>query len=82
MLNVNTIDNLLYSEIITEPFPHLVIDNFFEHEFALKLESEFMDFDNPLWYNYDSPIEKKRTLNNWDRFPPATYQAFFLLCSH
>jgi hypothetical protein len=26
-----------------------------------------------MWYLYDNPIEQKKTLNHWDRFPAVTY---------
>lgn len=75
------INDLKDYEIIHEPFDHVIVDNFFEPEFADRLEQEFPAFDSPLWYNYDNPLEVKKTTNFWDRFPPATYQAFSHLCS-
>jgi Rps23 Pro-64 3,4-dihydroxylase Tpa1-like proline 4-hydroxylase len=62
-----------------KPFHHIVIDNFFKEDFALKLEAEFPDFNDKTWYLYDNPIENKKTLNHWDRFPKNTYQAFSYL---
>ena len=65
----------------SEPFDHIVIDDFFTPEVAQQLESEFPEFNSPLWYSYDNPIEKKRALNSWDRFPKITYQVFSYLNS-
>lgn len=82
MLNKTTIDRILTSPVIREPFDHIVIDDFFEEGFANQVEQEFPAFDSPLWYQYDSPLEVKRAQNFWDRFPPSTFRAFWGLCSH
>lgn len=82
MLNKTTIDRILTTPIIREPFDHLVIDDFFEDEFARQVAAEFPAFNSPLWYEYDNPLEVKRAQNFWDRFPPATFRAFWGLCSH
>jgi hypothetical protein len=54
------------------PFDHCIIDNFFNFEFAKKLESEFPDFDSDLWHIYNNSIEIKKTSNNWNLFPKDT----------
>ena len=59
-----------------QPFPHVVIDDFFERDVAETLEREIPPFDDASWWNYSNPIEEKRALNHWDRFPPATYRVF------
>jgi len=61
------------------PFPHVVIDDFFEAEVAEALEREVPPFDDPMWMEYSNPIEEKRALNHWDRFPTVTYRVFTLL---
>ena len=58
------------------PFPHVVIDDFFEPGVAEALERDIPAFDDPSWMQYSNPIEEKRALNHWDRFPVATYQVF------
>ncbi len=57
----------------SDPFDHIVIDNFLDENLAKKLSSEFMDYDSPNWYCYNNPREHKKTSNNWYHFPPATY---------
>ena len=64
-----------------EPYNHIVIDHFFEDGAARALVEEFPDFNSPLWYSYDNAIEKKRAMNNWDRFPKTTYKVFTYLNS-
>jgi len=61
-----------------KPFNHVVIDNFFFPEIADKLSEEFPDYNNDdiMSGKYDSPLENKKTLNHWDKFPPCTYRAF------
>lgn len=63
------------------PFPHAVIDNFFDREIATTLESEFPAYEAEDWFIYENPVEVKRAQNNWNRFPPATYRALAHLTS-
>jgi hypothetical protein len=81
MISLETYTKLEEAALENQPFDHCIIDNFFDEETALKLEQEFPSFDSSLWYSYDSPLEVKKTMNFWDRFPPATYNAFWDLCS-
>lgn len=60
------------------PFNHVAIDNFFTPEVADKLSEEFPDFNDPIINEHNSPLEIKKTLNHWDRFPSCTYRAFTL----
>jgi hypothetical protein len=59
-----------------QPFRHVVIDEFFEPEIAQALEADIPPFDDSTWMEYSNPIEEKRALNHWDRFPPVTYRVF------
>jgi Rps23 Pro-64 3,4-dihydroxylase Tpa1-like proline 4-hydroxylase len=59
-----------------EPFPHYILDNFLEEDYALKLSKEFIDYNHPAWFVYDSPLEVKKACNNWYHFPPTTYEFF------
>ncbi|HUQ74168.1 MAG TPA: 2OG-Fe(II) oxygenase [Burkholderiales bacterium] len=63
------------------PFPHLVIDDFFHPDVAAVLERDIPAFDDPSWWEYSNPIEEKRALNHWDRFPATTYRVFSYLNS-
>jgi len=56
-----------------EPFDHWVIDNFLEYDHAKALAKEFTNYHDNEWYVYNNPLEVKKTLNNWWKFPPATY---------
>lgn len=64
-----------------EPFDHIVIDNFLEPSLAKTLSDEFIDYDHPKWFCYDSPLENKKTLNDWYYFPKQTYNFFTFLNS-
>ena len=59
-----------------DPFPHLVLDNFFDDELAHELAADFPPYDSPAWHTYDNAIEVKKTLNNWHHFSPALYKFF------
>jgi Rps23 Pro-64 3,4-dihydroxylase Tpa1-like proline 4-hydroxylase len=58
------------------PFNYCVIDNFLEENLAHKLASEFPEYEDSLWFEYDNPLENKRTCNHWEKFPPTTYSFF------
>ena len=62
------------------PFTHYVIDNFITEEMAYKLSSQFPDYNSPSWFEYNNPLERKRTIRDWGMFPPETYQLFYHLC--
>ncbi len=57
-----------------------VIDGFFPHDTALNLEAEFPVYDDSAWFVYDNALERKKTLNSWERFPAATYRTIYDLC--
>ena len=58
------------------PFDHVVIDGFFQEDFAKKLAEEFPSFEAETWHGYNNPIEIKKTCNNWNMFPKSTYSVF------
>lgn len=65
-----------------EPFPHAIIDNFFDNDVALQLAKEFPTPGSPAFSAiYNNPIEVKQAGNHWDKFPPLTYKAFYYLSS-
>lgn len=63
------------------PFSHCVVDNFLPEELAHTLSEEFPSFDDPKWHQYNNAIEIKKTCNNWNLFPKATYDTFNALNS-
>lgn len=68
--------NLSHTFLNSEPFNHVIIDNFFMPEVAEKIAGEFPDFNSPFINDHNSPLEIKKSLNHWDKFPAATYRAF------
>ena len=63
------------------PFPHIIIDNFFEEKFADKLSRSFPDYESTFLDNYSNAIEEKKLVNHWNKFTPTCYEALHLLCS-
>jgi len=57
-----------------KPFPFLVMDDFLHETLAETLASEMPDIDDKRLFVYDNPLEVKRALNDWNAYPPATYQ--------
>jgi len=65
----------------SNPFNHVVIDNFWLPEVADKLYKEFPKYDDERIWNahYNNAIENKKACNHWDKFPSTTYTAFNFL---
>lgn len=80
-VNYENIQNAAANWACAVPFPHFVVDNFFDEEFAKLLEDEFPDFGDSVWHSYNNAIEVKKVCNNWNAFPETTYRALSFLNS-
>ena len=63
------------------PFDHCVVDNFFDLQIAKGLESDFPKYEDNAWFEYNNPLEHKKALNDWNAYPPLTYQILMMLNS-
>jgi hypothetical protein len=63
------------------PFYHHILDNFLDIEKAKIISKEFPDYHSPVWFEYNNPLEVKRTCNNWYYFGIETYRLFSYLNS-
>jgi hypothetical protein len=63
------------------PFYYQVIDNFLDIKKAKNISQEFPDYNCPAWFEYNNPLENKKTCNNWYYFGPETYKTFAYLNS-
>jgi len=63
------------------PFDYHIIDNFLDVEKAKEIEKEFPNYNSNVWFEYNNPLEIKRTCNNWYHFGPETYKLFWKLNS-
>lgn len=57
------------------PFPHAVVDGFFDKDFARCVELEILGLEEALWHRYDNALELKQTMNDWNSLPTCTYRA-------
>jgi Rps23 Pro-64 3,4-dihydroxylase Tpa1-like proline 4-hydroxylase len=80
-INDNNVTESMRSFKGALPFDHCLIDDFFKPDIAQKLSEEFLDYDDQRWFYYKNAIEDKKALNDWNRFPRLTYQAFQELMS-
>lgn len=79
---LSRIDSTYRDEYLnTNPFPHIIFDNFFEDRWAQKLSDEIPALDNPIWHQYNNKIENKYACRQWLAFPETTYRTFSYLCS-
>ena len=62
-------------------FQHTIVDNFFSKKIAKKLEKEFPKYSDKNLHQYNNFCEVKKSLNNWNSFPPTTYNVFSFLNS-
>jgi len=62
----NNIQSLRQEFLNNSPYPHIVLDNFFNEEFANKLVESFPEKTDE-WVTYWNPIEKKYALNKFDK---------------
>ena len=81
MINYNTVIQGFKKFKEASPFNYCVIDNFFSEETAHSLANQFPNYDSTDWFYYNNLIENKKALNDWNKFPALTYQAFSTLYS-
>ena len=58
-INFNIFGKCLNNFSSQNPFPHIIIDNFFKKNIAKKLEKEFLDFDDKNLHVYKNYCEVK-----------------------
>lgn len=81
MININNLKKKLTNFKNQKPFDYCVIDNFFDKNIARKLELEFPKYTSKDWFVYNNPLEHKKALNDWNKFPPLTYKVISYLNS-
>ncbi|HEY9117515.1 MAG TPA: 2OG-Fe(II) oxygenase [Roseivirga sp.] len=64
-----------------KPFPHITINNFLNDGLARDLAKEFPLLNDPKLFVYENALEHKNALNDWNAYPPATYQLLQFLNS-
>lgn len=81
MINFKKIETALKQFRGNQPFDHCVVDGFFDLKTARLLEKEFPKYDDSVWFQYNNPLEHKKALNDWNKFPALTYKLFMMLNS-
>lgn len=80
MLNTHYVDREGFLQ--SQPFNHVIIDDFFKEEVANSIAESFYHHDDPAWtVAYNNPVENKKACSHWDKFPAPIYSALFYLCS-
>ena len=80
-INFSRLKKELHNFNSEKPFPHIVVDNFFKKNIALSLEKDFPIYQNSSLHEYKNYCEVKKSSNNWNLFPPLTYEIFTILNS-
>lgn len=60
----------------SNPFNHIVIDNFLDAEIADLLASSFPGIDDVAWWMYDNPLEKKYAFDRVNSLGPSFVKVF------
>ena len=81
MINIPALRLALQQFQTAGPFPHCVVDDFFEPAVAQQLAVEFPAYEDPRWFVYRNALEDKKALNDWNAFTPLTYRSLNLLNS-
>ena len=81
MINFNLIEKALKKFKNAHPFDHCIVDQFFDLNTAKLLEKDFPEYDDDSWFEYNNPLEHKKALNDWNKYPPLTYQILMMLNS-
>lgn len=81
MINFKKIENALKQFKKNQPFDHCVVDGFFDLKTARLLEKDFPKYDNQVWFEYNNPLEHKKALNDWNKYPAFTYSLLMKLNS-
>ena len=68
-------------EKFDSPFDHWILDDFFSLDFATEISNSFCDYNDSSWWNYNTPLENKKTIQDWRKFSPIIYRTFQHLCS-
>ncbi len=81
MINFKKIETALKKFKNNQPFDHCVVDGFFDLKTARLIEKDFPNYEDPVWFEYNNPLEHKKALNDWNKFPALTYKVFMILNS-
>jgi hypothetical protein len=57
-------------QLVLEPFRHVVAYGLFDPTLLRRVVKGFPPPESPLWFRYDSPLEKKLSCNKVDLLPP------------
>lgn len=58
------------------PYPHTLVDNFLDTEFALQVQEEILNLPDDKFDRYHNPFEDKSTLRDKNDLPPKTQKLF------
>lgn len=61
------------------PYPHIIIDNFFNSGYAETLNQEFPGKEWDKWMSYHNPIEIKKVMDQVDEMPENIKNVFYQL---
>jgi hypothetical protein len=75
---INNIDNIKSKFLNSNPFEHIVIDDFLNPSYAETIYSLFPT-DHDSWHKYENPIEVKFAFDKINELPTEIKNLFYLL---
>lgn len=64
-------------DISNYPFNYVIVDDFLPEQQAMAISESIPEYDSQFWNcSYNSPLEKKKACNDWNRFSPFQYTLF------
>lgn len=76
---LKTINHDIYNN--ADPYPHCVIDNILDTNFAVKCQQEILNIPSEMWDRYNNLFEQKYTFRDKNALPNYCQQVFDLLTS-
>lgn len=65
-----------------DPYPHCVVDNILDTDFAIKCQKEILNIPSEMWDRYNNLFEQKYTFRDKNNMPPNCDSLFKLLTSN
>lgn len=81
-MNIINFKNIKDSKLDKTPFNNMIIDNFFDEDFAKSLAKSFPEYKSKFWKGiYNDELVNKKTCHEWSNMPSVYYSAFHQLVS-
>jgi Rps23 Pro-64 3,4-dihydroxylase Tpa1-like proline 4-hydroxylase len=80
---IMSINNIINSNVINNPFPHIEFDNFLNVDFAKKIQNDILNIDDKMFDSFNNPFEKNKNFSHKEKknLPQSIKELFLYLNS-